>query len=61
MADRITRSGTAGDDQARETGKTARHVTQRLIAKWAAEDKAAGRMSAVGYVTRLAKHFELPL
>lgn len=61
MADRLTRSGSAGDAEARETGKAARLVTQRLIAKWAAEDKAAGRMSAVAYLGRYAKHFELPL
>ncbi|KKC24686.1 hypothetical protein WP12_17790 [Sphingomonas sp. SRS2] len=61
MADRMTRSGTAGDDAARETGKSSRAVSQRLIAKWAAEDKAAGRMPMVDYVTRYAKHFDLPL
>jgi hypothetical protein len=61
MADRLTRSGTAGDAAARATGKTARAVTQRLIARWAAEDKAAGRMSMVDYVGRYAKHFDLPL
>jgi hypothetical protein len=61
MADRMTRSGTAGAPEAREAGKTARAVTQRLIAKWAAEDKAAGRMSATDYVRRLGRHFDLPL
>ncbi|WP_052730452.1 hypothetical protein [Sphingomonas sp. SRS2] len=61
MADRMTRSGTAGDAAARETGKAARAVYQRLIARWAAEDKAARRMSMVDYVTRYAKHFDLPL
>lgn len=61
MADRLTRSGTAGPEADRETGKTARAVTQRLIAKWAAEDKAAGRVSAVDYVRRLAKNHDVPL
>lgn len=61
MADRVTRSGTAGTPDAREAGKQARAVTQRLIARWVAEDKAAGRMSMVDYVRRLGKHHELPL
>lgn len=61
MADRITRSGTAGTDEAREAGKQARAVTQRLIARWTAEDKAAGRMPMVDYVRRIGKHYELPL
>lgn len=61
MADRQTRSGTAGTPERRETGKTARAVTQRLIAKWTEEDKAAGRMPAIDYLTRFARHFDLPL
>jgi hypothetical protein len=61
MADRMTRSGTAGTPEAREVGKAARVVTQRLVALWVAEDKAAGRMPMVDYVARLSKHFELPL
>jgi len=61
MVDRMTRSGTAGPPEAREIGKTARAVTQRLIAKWAAEDKAAGRLSMVDYLRRYAKHYDLPL
>jgi hypothetical protein len=61
MADRETRSGTAGDPALRETGKQARLVSQRLIARWIAEDKAAGRLRSVEYVRRLGKHFELPL
>lgn len=61
MVDRMTRSGTAGTPEAREIGKKARAVTQRLIARWAAEDKAAGRMSMVEYLARYTKHFDLPL
>jgi hypothetical protein len=61
MADRITRSGTAGPPEARAAGKQARAVTQRLIARWTAEDKAAGRMPMVDYVRRIGKHYELPL
>jgi hypothetical protein len=61
MADRLTRSGTAGDPEDREAGKASRAVTQRLIAKWAAEDKAAGRLPMTAYVRRLAKHHDLPL
>ena len=65
MADRLTRSGTAGSEEDRKIGKTARAVCQRLIARWAAEDKAAnkgrGRMSMVAYLSRYAKHYDLPL
>ncbi len=61
MVDRMTRSGTAGSAEAREIGKKARAVTQRLIAAWAAEDKASGRMSMVDYLHRYTKHFDLPL
>lgn len=58
VADRLTRGGSTGDT---ETGKTARAVMQRLIARFTAEDKAAGRMPMPAYVRRLARHHDLPL
>lgn len=43
MADRITRSDIA-------TGKLAGHEYRTLIAQWIAEDRAAGRFTAVEYL-----------
>lgn len=57
MAARITRGGSRGDT---ETGKRARQDAEQLIERWVAEDRAAGRMSAVDYVAlRLRKGFTL--
>mgnify|MGYP000884398210 CR=1 FL=1 len=47
MAARMTRGGTCGDTA---TGKRARADAEQLIARFAAEDRAAGRMSAVDYL-----------
>ncbi len=57
-ADRITRGGTARD---KEIGKKARLSCQRLMARWIAEDRDAGRMAMDDYVRRWAKHHDLPL
>lgn len=47
MAARISRGGSRGD---KGTGQRARRDAERLIAKWIAEDRTAGRVSMVGYV-----------
>jgi hypothetical protein len=52
MAARITRDGCTGD---RDTGKTARRESRRLMDAWAREDRAAGRMSMVDYMRARAK------
>ena len=44
MAARATRDGTRGD---RETGAYASAEARELMQRWAEEDRAAGRMSAV--------------
>lgn len=47
IADRITRGGSRGDVA---TGRSARNRAQRLMDRWAAEDRDAGRISMVDYV-----------
>jgi hypothetical protein len=49
MAERLTRGGDRRYKRA-GTGIVARHRARRLIAQWAAEDKAAGRMAMDAYV-----------
>ncbi|TZG26474.1 hypothetical protein [Sphingomonas montanisoli] len=57
MADRITRNGRSRDA---EIGKEARLSSQRLIARWIEEDRAAGRMMMDDYVRRLSRTTDLP-
>lgn len=47
MACRMTRDGSRG---AKGTGKAARREHRRLLDKWIAEDREAGRMSMVDYM-----------
>jgi hypothetical protein len=49
MADRMTRSGTRGKPEARKAGAEASRRYRQLIDKFAAEDRDAGRISAVDY------------
>lgn len=46
-AARITRGGNRGD---RQTGRTARREAERMMSRFAQEDRDAGRMSAVDYM-----------
>ena len=58
IADRITRGGSRGD---KVTGRAARGDAQKLMDRWAAEDREAGRMSMTEYVRRRkALGYELP-
>lgn len=52
MADRLTRSGTRGDPDARRAAIEAGRQYRQLIDQWAREDREAGRMTAVEYVAR---------
>jgi len=55
MAARITRGGSRGDTA---TGVRARQDTEKLIARWVAEDKEAGRMRMDQYIRlRISKGF----
>ena len=58
IADRITRGGSRGD---KITGRAARGDAQKLMDRWAADDREAGRMSMTEYVRRRkALGYELP-
>ncbi len=58
MAARITRGGWCGDTA---TGIKARQMAEQLIARYVAEDKAAGRMRMDHYVAlRIRKGFTPP-
>jgi hypothetical protein len=58
IADRITRGGSRGD---KVTGRAARGDAQKLMDRWAADDREAGRMSMTEYVRRRkALGYELP-
>jgi len=58
IADRITRGGSRGD---KITGRAARGDAQKLMDRWAADDRAAGRMNMTEYVRRRkALGYELP-
>ncbi|MBV8971894.1 MAG: hypothetical protein JO290_06340 [Sphingomonadaceae bacterium] len=59
MADRMTRGGSRGD---KATGRQARLDMQRLVARFAREDAAAGRMPMTEYLRdRLRLGYELAL
>lgn len=49
MAVRLTRAGTRGSPEGRKAGAEAVRRYNQLIDKWAREDRAAGRISAVDY------------
>lgn len=58
IADRITRGGSRGD---KVTGRAARGDAQKLMDRWAADDREAGRMNMTEYVRRRkALGYELP-
>lgn len=57
MAERVTRSGSCRD---KATGKKARQDSRRLMDRWNAEDRAAGRMAMDEYVAlRIRFGFEI--
>jgi hypothetical protein len=56
MVARITRNGTRGTPEARETGKRASSQHNRLIQRYRDEDRAAGRMD---WATFMALRYDL--
>jgi len=51
MAARQTRGGTRGPEHQRAIGRRARADADQLMQRWKEEDRAAGRMSAIDYIT----------
>lgn len=59
MAERMTRQGSRGTPRQRGAGKDAARIYRQLIDQFAAEDRAAGRISAVDYwAARLTLGYE---